>query len=110
MDSYNYWLFFCLKDQARIIELLKYLKFDSFSNPIQFITSRLSPIIIRITTATTIVLFSVFLLTGIYFMKKNSADGRLLIWNISKEIIKDHPLYGVGYGRFATFYNDTQAN
>lgn len=48
-------------------------------------------------------------LFGIYQFKKESADGRLLIWKVSTHIIKDNPLFGVGFDRFKTHYMDAQA-
>lgn len=53
---------------------------------------------------------SIILLYGLYHMKKDSADGRLLIWNVSSTIIKKHPVFGVGSGRFASFYGQAQAD
>jgi tetratricopeptide (TPR) repeat protein len=45
---------------------------------------------------------------GLYFLKKDSADGRLLTWKISLQTIVKHP-FGVGLGNFAGAYGDTQA-
>ena len=42
-------------------------------------------------------------------MKKDSANGRWLIWRVSTDIIKEHPLVGVGFGRFASEYGEAQA-
>lgn len=39
-----------------------------------------------------------------YYMKKDSADGRLLIWRLSAEMIADKPL-GHGYGQYERTYN-----
>jgi O-antigen ligase len=47
-------------------------------------------------------------LTGIYFLKKDSADGRLLIWKINLKTLVQNPL-GVGLGHFSGAYGDTQA-
>lgn len=44
-----------------------------------------------------------------YTMKTDSADGRLLIWKLSTEMIKDNP-YGYGYGMFEKYYNLRQAD
>ncbi|MBR6286769.1 MAG: O-antigen ligase family protein [Bacteroidaceae bacterium] len=44
----------------------------------------------------------------VYDMKKDSADGRLLIWKLSAEMVIDRPL-GYGYGLFAKNYNQKQA-
>lgn len=44
----------------------------------------------------------------LYGMKRDSADGRLLIWKISSEMIIDKP-QGHGYGLFEKYYNLRQA-
>jgi hypothetical protein len=49
-------------------------------------------------------------LSGLYFLKKDSADGRLLIWRCSWEMIKDKPLFGYGSGGFKAHYMNYQAN
>lgn len=49
------------------------------------------------------------LVAGLYFYKKDSADGRLLIWQCSLEMVKDKPLFGYGFGGFAAHYMDYQA-
>lgn len=46
---------------------------------------------------------------GIYAVKKDSADGRLLMWKISVKVVLDNPLTGVGPGYFRGAYGDTQA-
>ena len=53
-----------------------------------------------------IVLFSVF--TGMYFMKKDSADGRALMWKMSSQAAIKHPL-GAGLGNFSSAYGEAQA-
>lgn len=45
----------------------------------------------------------------LYSMKKDSADGRLLIWRLSAEMIVDKPL-GHGYGQFEKCYNLRQVD
>lgn len=49
------------------------------------------------------------LFVGCYWMKKDSADGRLLIWQCSLEMVKDAPLWGHGVGSFEAHYMDYQA-
>ncbi len=44
-----------------------------------------------------------------YHQKKDSANGRLLIWSVSWEMIKDKPVFGHGYGTFKAKYMDYQA-
>ncbi|MDE7375158.1 MAG: O-antigen ligase family protein, partial [Odoribacter sp.] len=46
---------------------------------------------------------------SIYYLKKDSADGRLLIWKITTQLIAEHPLTGVGAGNFAGAYGEAQA-
>lgn len=45
----------------------------------------------------------------LYHQKKDSANGRLLIWKVSLEMIKDKPLLGHGNGAFQAKYMDYQA-
>lgn len=47
---------------------------------------------------------------AIYHLKKDSADGRLLMWKVTTHIISEHPLTGVGWGNFAGAYGQAQAN
>lgn len=49
-------------------------------------------------------------LAGLYKFKKGSADGRLLMWQVSWEMIKDKPLTGWGSGGFKAQYGNYQAN
>jgi O-antigen ligase len=48
-------------------------------------------------------------MTGLYFLKRDSADGRLLIWQTAWNMIKDKPLAGHGYGSFNAKYMLYQA-
>lgn len=47
-------------------------------------------------------------LTGIYYLKKDSADGRMLIWKISTQVIHKYP-FGVGLGNYSGIYGEEQA-
>jgi tetratricopeptide (TPR) repeat protein len=44
-----------------------------------------------------------------YFTKKDSADGRILIWKCTWEMIKERPITGYGVGAFQAHYMDYQA-
>jgi tetratricopeptide (TPR) repeat protein len=55
---------------------------------------------------TIVFLFATFV--GLYFLKKNSANGRLLTWKISLYAIAKHP-FGVGLGNFSGVYGDVQS-
>ena len=61
-----------------------------------------------------ILITTLALLTGLfsflYFQKKASADGRIFVWKVSLEMLKDNPLTGVGYGFFERDYNLSQAH
>lgn len=56
----------------------------------------------------TIVITSL-LLTGMYLVKKDSADGRVLIWKNTISLIKENPVSGVGFGQFSGAYGNKQA-
>lgn len=45
---------------------------------------------------------------GMYLLKKDSADGRALMWKISLQTAVKHP-FGVGLGNFSGAYGETQA-
>lgn len=45
----------------------------------------------------------------LYQMKKNSSSGRLFIWQVSLGMVKDKPVFGFGFDRFAAAHNDYQA-
>lgn len=49
------------------------------------------------------------LFIGSYWLKKDSADGRLLIWQCSIDMAKDAPWLGHGVGSFEAHYMDYQA-
>jgi len=61
---------------------------------------------------TVIFLMVIFLLSGftaMYFMKKGSADGRMLIWKVTAKMISDHPVTGIGFNGFKANYMDYQS-
>jgi O-antigen ligase len=47
--------------------------------------------------------------TGLYIIKKGSANGRLLIWQVTSQLIKERPLTGHGSGAFNALYMKEQA-
>lgn len=61
-----------------------------------------------------VVSVSVILLSGVswglYHIKKDSADGRLLLWKVSALTINEHPIGGTGLGGFSTAYMQKQAD
>lgn len=48
--------------------------------------------------------------TFCYFLKKDSADGRLLIWRCSLDMFLDKPLFGHGFDSFRKYYMYYQAD
>lgn len=62
----------------------------------------------KIIFTTLSVLFFVGCMYGGYQLKKDSADGRLLIWKISSSIIQEHFITGTGDGSFPSVYGDAQ--
>jgi len=56
-----------------------------------------------------ILIISIVVVVGLYFVKKDSADGRVLIWRVSAEMVKDKPLLGYGAGGFTANYMNYQA-
>lgn len=63
-----------------------------------------------------VVLLTVVLLSittagfGLYSMKKGSADGRMLIWQVTSQLIKQSPVTGHGTGAFNALYMNEQAS
>ncbi len=51
----------------------------------------------------------ILLLFGYMVIKSDSASGRLLIWNVTLEMIADHWFVGLGHGGFASEYMNYQA-
>ncbi len=60
----------------------------------------------------TLLLFAMLLAMGFYIfiMKKDSSQGRLLIYKVSAAIFQENWLWGVGFGNFKMQYNLHQAN
>lgn len=45
----------------------------------------------------------------LYNYKKESSEGRILVWKVSSQMIREHPILGIGFGRFQSEYNLWQA-
>ena len=75
----------------------------------KFITRLLTPVVSRLVLVVAAGLLTIVLLSGIYMLKKDSVDGRMVIWSASMKAIKGHPFFGVGYGSFTKIYGDLQA-
>ncbi len=55
------------------------------------------------------VIFFLVVVVGMYGLKKDSADGRMLIWKMDMLAMQEHPWMGVGSGRFGGAYGEVQA-
>lgn len=62
----------------------------------------------KILTAGVAATVTVAALTGAYMIKRDSADGRQLIWKVATEAISDNPLSGVGWNEAAGKYGEAQ--
>ncbi|MDR0368666.1 MAG: O-antigen ligase family protein [Bacteroidales bacterium] len=51
----------------------------------------------------------VLLFAGLFFMKKDSASGRLLIWQCSAQLVSGKPVFGYGGNGFTANYMNEQA-
>jgi O-antigen polymerase len=71
-----------------------------------FLDSYIKKIIFIITLTTGIAVASFFL----YNLKKDSTDGRLFIWKLCVEMIKENPIFGIGsgYNSFPKAFNEQQ--
>lgn len=54
--------------------------------------------------------FVIIFFRGLYQMKKDSADGRLLIWAVTTKMIQDKPILGRGTNGFESNYMNYQAD
>ena len=66
-------------------------------------------IIIRTGSLLILICLCTYLISGLYSYKKDSADGRILIWKISLEMVKDKPILGYGLDGFRKNYMNYQA-
>jgi predicted negative regulator of RcsB-dependent stress response len=56
-----------------------------------------------------LIVTGILILSGVYYLKKDSANGRILIWKVTTEMIGQHPVIGIGYDQFAARYMNYQA-
>lgn len=63
----------------------------------------------RLTLKTILISISLVIVLFVYHYKRPSADGRLFIWEVSMEMVKDKPLLGHGIGMFRSNYPYYQA-
>lgn len=56
------------------------------------------------------VLILLVLTISLYFIRKDSAYGRVIIWKISQNIFFDNPFFGIGFNNFHKEYNLYQSD
>ena len=64
---------------------------------------------IKIFTLISSLVLIMLLMVMLYYIRPASANARLLIWRISLNMVKDHPITGIGLGNFAVKYMNYQA-
>lgn len=57
-----------------------------------------------------LIITGMLVIAGGYYLKKDSADGRVLIWKVTSQMIGEHPVMGIGYDRFSAHYMNAQAS
>lgn len=87
-----------------------YLVYGGYKNRMglvfkQFINSPVK----KVSLAALVIILAGCLFAGLYHLKKDSANGRLLIWKVSLNMIKDKPVFGYGFDQFKAHYMDYQA-
>ncbi len=93
--------------------LLRYLITGRIKSPLGKRSSALANLGVNTRKIVIVLLPALVLLAGslsLYHYKKDSADGRMLIWTVTANIIKDYPLLGVGQDLFKAHYMDYQAD
>ncbi|MFI3297912.1 MAG: O-antigen ligase family protein [bacterium] len=88
-----------LESRTAIITLLSYVTFSC----LKYIKQKT----IKIISVCALCLFVIVLAM---LIKQDSSYGRFLIWKTASYIIKDNPIYGVGYDNFASVYPIYQAS
>jgi len=63
----------------------------------------------RVSVTVLTIVLSVVIVAVLYSLKPDSAYGRVLIWEITMEMIKDKPVFGTGFNRYKVDYNNYQA-
>ena len=61
-------------------------------------------------TASCVLLVVSLCAAGLYYAKKDSADGRMLMWKVSAKTVTHNPVEGSGLGTFAANYAESQAD
>ena len=63
----------------------------------------------KISSILLLVLLIITIGLQLYKFKPQSVDGRLFIWKVSKQMVLENPIFGIGFGQFDCFYNKYEA-
>lgn len=85
-----------------------YILINKYKIP-KIVKNRFNSGLVKIALIVFSIFFIIIIIYGLYTMKKDSSDGRLLIWKVSLEMIRQKPLLGYGYNRFEANYMNFQA-
>jgi len=88
------------------ILILSLAKWNLLKRAKAFLRSKVA----RIIALPSIVALLVRVICAIYFLKPESAFGRLLVWKVTLSMIEMHPFVGVGFDRFKAAYENYQAS
>lgn len=86
-----------------LIAIIKYTNKSYFSN---FLNSGIK----KVAIATIAILMIGGCFFWFYYLKKDSANGRMLIWKTTAQMIADKPITGFGFGKYPAHYMDYQAD
>lgn len=90
---------------------LGFLLYNRYRNKINLLFNSLVNLPAKKLSLTVLaIILSGFLFTSLYYLKKDSANGRLLIWKVSLNMIGDKPVFGYGFDQFKVQYMDYQAD
>ncbi len=85
--------------------IVLFAKFDLFGKLKSMIPAKRGRVLIGFVSIALVVVIGF----SLYNLKPDSANGRLLIWKITAGMISDHPLWGIGFDRYAVEYGNHQA-
>jgi tetratricopeptide (TPR) repeat protein len=93
------WLAICLSSLLIIIKRYSiFSKLRSLSKTKQIVILFIS------------IIFFTLGMYGLLQFKVNSANGRLLIWKVTANVINQHPITGVGFNKYKSYYMEAQAD
>jgi len=81
-------------------------KYKFKTNKLMFLKTKAA----KMGTIVVLLLSIISICLALFQYKQESANGRLLIWKVSKPMVIENPLFGNGFGSFETDYGKVQAS